>query len=149
MVKLVDIFGYLSVWLRAGTLVFQSLLLGGALFIFWIARSTPEISAYTLERTRARALQMFAVAAGALSIVQALYLYVNSAVLMATAEIGLTDVSGASFFIAGCVIFSASLAAAIAARWKPNALFLSLLVSLVLAASVMTNHAASRVDGRS
>jgi copper resistance protein D len=148
MVKLVDIFGYLSVWLRAGTLVFQSLLLGGALFIFWIARSTPEISAYTLERTRARALQMFAVAAVALSIVQALYLYVNSAVLMATAEIGLTDVCGASFFIAGCVIFGASLAAAIAARWKPNALFLSLLVTLVLAASVMTNHAASRVDGR-
>ena len=148
MVKLVDIFGYLSVWLRAGTLIFQSLLLGGALFIFWIARGSPEISAGTLERTRAKTLQMFGVAAIVLSIVQALYLYVNSAVLMATAEIGMKDVCGASFFLAGCVIFSASLAAAAFARWRPNALLLSLLVALVLAASVMTNHAASRVDGR-
>ena len=111
MVKLVDIFGYLSVWLRAGTLVFQSLLLGGVLFIFWIARRSPEISADTLERTRDTALRMFGISAIALALVQGLYLYVNSAVLMTTAEIGLGDVTGATFFIAGCVIFSASLAA--------------------------------------
>ena len=148
MIKLVDIFGYLSVWLRAATLVFQSLLLGGALFIFWIARCSPEVSAHTQERVRASGLKMFGVAAIALAVVQFLYLYVDSAVLMATAEIGLKDVLGATFFIAGCVIVSASIAAAIFGRWKPNAVLLSMMVAIVLAASVMTNHAASRVDGR-
>ena len=41
MQQLVDLFGFLSVVLRAGTLVFQSLLLGGVLFILWISRNTP------------------------------------------------------------------------------------------------------------
>ena len=88
MIKLVDIFGYLSVWLRAGTLVFQSLLLGGALFILWIARSSPELSADTQERVRATALKMFGITAVALTFVQLLYLYVNSAVLMPFRAIG-------------------------------------------------------------
>ena len=34
MLKLVDIFGYLSVLLRAGTLIGQSFLLGGLLFMY-------------------------------------------------------------------------------------------------------------------
>ena len=45
MVKLVDIFGYLAVLLSAGTLIGQSLLLGGLFFLFWIARPGPETPA--------------------------------------------------------------------------------------------------------
>ena len=41
LLKLVDLFAFLSVVLRAGTLVFQSLLLGGVLFVLWVARSSP------------------------------------------------------------------------------------------------------------
>ncbi len=43
MVKLVDIFGYLAVLLSAGTLIGQSLLLGGLFFLFWVARPGAEI----------------------------------------------------------------------------------------------------------
>lgn len=150
MLKLVDIFGYLSVLLRAGTLVGQSFLLGGVPFMYWIARPAPEASTDSLERVRLRSRRMFLIAAIALAVVQLLYLYVNSAVLMATAEIGLREVVGANFFLAGSVMLAASLLAALIARSRGRYVphLLSLLVLIVLAASVMTNHAAARVDGR-
>ena len=94
ILKLVDIFGgYLSVLLRAGTLVFQSVLLGGVLFVFWIARPSAEITGNSLEKVRVSSLRTLRFAAIGLVIVQILYLYgVNSAVLMATAEIRISDV---------------------------------------------------------
>jgi putative copper resistance protein D len=150
MLKLVDIFGYLSVILRAGTLVFQSLLLGGVLFMFWIGRLGVDAPAESLERARSTSMRAFRSCAIALAVVQVFYLYVNSAVLMATAEIGIANVAGASFFIAGSVILAASVAAAITSKipGKYTGYWLSLLVLIILGASVMTNHAAARVHGR-
>jgi len=150
MLKLVDVFGYLSVILRAGTLVFQSLLLGGVLFVLWIARPTSEIADGNFARVQSSSLRMLRIAAIGLAVVQAFYLYVNSAVLMATAEIGLRDVVGANFFISGSVIFVAATLTAALARpgRKLAAIWLAVLVTVVLGASVMTNHAASRMEGR-
>src|SRR5664280_2623547 len=95
LLRLVNIFGYLSVLLRAGTLIFQSLLLVGVLFISWVARPSSEIPDNSLERVRSSSLRLFRIAAIGLVIVQALYLYVNSAMLMASAEMGLRDIVGA------------------------------------------------------
>ena len=150
MLKLVDVFGYLSVILRAGTLVFQSLLLGGVLFVLWIARPTSAIAGSNFDKVQSSSLRMLRIAAIGLAVMQAFYLYVNSTVLMATAEIGLRDVVGANFFIAGSVIFAASIVTAAIARAgsRPAAIWLTALAAVVLAASVMTNHAAARVDGR-
>ena len=151
MLKLVDIFGYLSVLLRAGTLVFQSLLLGGWLFLFCIARPSREIAdSNGFERVRSASLRMFRAAAIALVIVQVLYLYVNSSVLMATAEIRISGVAGANFFIAGSVILVAALTIAATASLpgKLAGWWLALLVLIVLGASVMTNHAAARMENR-
>jgi copper resistance protein D len=150
MLKLVDIFGYLSVVLRAGTLVCQSFLLGGVLFLYWIARHNPEIPIDPIRRVRAASERMFRIAAIALVMVQIGYLYVNSAVLMATAEIGIGGVVGANFFIAGSVILVAGLAIAIIAgmRLKNAIYWLAPLVLVELGASVMTNHAAARLEGR-
>src|SRR5208337_1285029 len=150
MLKLVDVFGYLSVILRAGTLVFQSLLLGGVLFVLWIARPTSEIADGNFARVQSSSLRMLRIAAIGLAVVQAFYLYVNSAVLMATAEIGLRDVVGANFFISGSVIFVAAILTAALARpgRKPAAIWLAVLVTVVLGAAVMTNHAASRMEDR-
>jgi putative copper resistance protein D len=150
LLRLVNIFGYLSVLLRAGTLVFQSLLLGGVLFISWVARPSSEIPDNSLERVRSSSLRLFRIAAIGLAIVQALYLYVNSAVLMASAEMGLRDIVGANFFISGSIVFTAAILAALLAtiRSKFALTWLGLLVVIILAASVMTNHAASRMDGR-
>ena len=150
MLKLVDIFGYLAVLLSAATLIGQSLLLGGLLFLFWIARPSQEIPAMGLDRVRAIGLRAFRIAAFGLALVQLLYLYVNSSVLMASAEIGFREAVGANFFLSGSVMLVAALLITILARdHKTSTLcVLSLLVLIVLAASVMTDHAASRVDGR-
>ena len=149
MLKLVDIFGYLAVVLSAATLVAQSLLLGGLIFIFWIARSSPAIPADDLARVRARSLRLFRASAIALVIVQLLYLYVNSTALMASAEIGFREVTGANFFIASSIMLIAALAVAVlVSHGKQQPWVLGLLVAVVLGASVMTDHAASRIDGR-
>ena len=150
LLKLVNIFGYLSVLLRAGTLIFQSLLLGGTLFAFWIARPLPEISDHSLGKVQSSSLRVLRIAAIALAIIQALYLYVNSAVLIASADIALRDIVGANFFISGSIVFVAAILVAMlaTARGKTAAIWLGLLVVTILAASVMTNHAASRMDGR-
>jgi putative copper resistance protein D len=150
MLKLVDIFGYLAVLLSAATLIGQSLLLGGLLFLFWIARPSPEIPAEGMDRVRSLALKAFRIAAVALALVQVLYLYVNTSVLMASAEIGFREAAGANFFLAGSLMLIAALLTAILARnQKTSTLWvLSALVLVVLCASVMTDHAASRVEGR-
>lgn len=150
MLKLVDIFGYLAVILSAATLVGQSLLLGGLLFLFWIARPSSEVPAESMDRVRSLALKVFRVAALGLALVQLLYLYVNASVLMASAEISFREAAGANFFISGSVMLIAALLIAIPARNQKTATLwsLSVLVLVVLGASVMTDHAASRVDGR-
>ena len=150
MLKLVDIFAYLAVVLRAGTLICQSLLLGGLLFLYWIARPSPEIPIDALARVRSSARRMFRFAAIGLVLVQIGYLYVNSAVLMATDQIGIGGVVGANFFIAGSVMLGAGLVIAIVAGLRRDAVvyWLTPLVLVVLGASVMTNHAAARLDNR-
>ena len=150
MLKLVDIFGYLAVLLSAGTLVGQSLLLGGLIFTYWIARPSPEIAADGLNSVRAFALRWFRYGAVGLVIVDLLYLYVNTAVLMASSEIPFQEAAGATFFVAGSIMLVAALAAAIVSRipGRYTVWLLALLVLVVFSASVMTDHAASRVDGR-
>jgi putative copper resistance protein D len=150
MFNLVDIFGYLSVILRAGTLVAQSLLLGGIVFLFWIARPNAAINAEALERSRASARRMLLFAAIALALLQVGYLYVNSAVLIGTSDMRLADVAGAVFFIAGSVMLAGSVLVALLAKVqsRSGAGLLCLAVLGVFGASVMTNHAAARIDGR-
>jgi len=149
MLKLVDIFGYVAVVLSAATLVAQSLLLGGLIFTFWIARPSTNLPDAVLQQVRSRSLQLLRASAIGLVLVQLLYLYVNSSVLMASAEIGLREVTGANFFIASTIMLVCSLViAALVTRRRHMVWLLSLLVLVVLGASVMTDHAASRIEGR-
>jgi len=149
MLKLVDIFGYLAVILSAATLVAQSLLLGGLVFTFWIARPGANLPSDSLEQVRSRSLRLFRASAIGLVIIQLLYLYVNSSALMASAEIGFREVTGANFFIASSVMLVCSLIiAALISQRRHNVWLLILLVAGVLGGSVMTDHAASRIEGR-
>jgi putative copper resistance protein D len=148
--QLADLFGYFSVLLRAATLVLQSLLLGGVLFLLWVARKSPEASYDDLDTVESLSLRLFRAAALALAVVQVLYLYVNSTVLMGTADIAFSGVVGANFFLAGAGIFVAALLG-FAVSWLPQkfrAVCLSLAVAAVLSASLMTNHAAARLENR-
>jgi copper resistance protein D len=150
LVKLVDLFSFLSVVLRAGTLIFQSVLLGGVLFVLWIARRSPDASEESIDRVQASSWKLLRLSAVGLAIVQLLYLYVDSAVLMASAEIGFQAVVGANFFISGSIVLVAALLTAIVAGGSKNVASwaLPVLTVVIMAASVMTNHAASRLSGR-
>jgi putative copper resistance protein D len=150
MQQLVDLFGFFSVVLRAGTLVFQSLVLGGTFFVLWTARSRPDLPVESVERVHSIAWRLLRISAIALAVVQLLYLFVDSSVLMTTAEIPFSSVVGASFFVAGSIIFGGALLTAIVAsrshRFATYAL--PLLAAIILGASVMTNHAVARMEGR-
>ena len=150
LVKLVDLFSFLSVVLRAGTLVFQSVLLGGVLFVLWTACSSPVALEESIARVRASSWKLLRLSAVGLAIVQLLYLYVDSAALMATADIGFSGVVGANFFISGSIVLVAALFTAIVAsgNQKVASWALPVLTVVIMAASVMTNHAASRLEGR-
>jgi len=149
MQQLVDLFGFLSVVLRAGTLVFQSLLLGGVVFLLWIARAVPG-NPDSFQKMRSSSWTLLRFSTIGLIVMQVLYLYVNSAVLMTTAEIGFRAVIGANFFISGTIVLVAAVATWLLAHpgWKFAHWLLPVLAMTVLGASVMTNHAASRLDGR-
>jgi putative copper resistance protein D len=150
MLKLVDLFTFLSVVLRAGTLVFQSVLLGGVMFALWVARTSPEASPESIDRIQASTWRLLRISAVGLAVVQLLYLYVNSAVLMATSEIGFDSVVGANFFISGSIVLVAALLTAIIASGNKRVASwtLPMLALVIMGASVMTNHAASRMEGR-
>ena len=149
MQQLVDLFGFFSVVLRAGTLVFQSLMLGGVVFLMWVARDVPGDAEQTRKLKSSLWVLLRASILG-LVIVQLMYLYVNSAVLMTTAEIGFSEVVGANFFISGSIVLAAASVALVVAwtRWRFATWLLPVLALVVLGASLMTNHAASRMEGR-
>jgi len=150
LAKLVNLFSLFSVLLRAGTLVFQSIILGGVLFGLWTARSSPELSPEGIDRIQTSTWRLLQLAAAGLAATQLFYLYVNSAVLMAVAEIPFPQVVGANFFISGCVVVVSACATLMVAtpRHRFGKWLLVPLVAVILAASVMTNHAASRLTGR-
>jgi copper resistance protein D len=148
--QLADLFGYFSVLLRAATLVLQSLLLGGVVFVLWVARRSSDTPCDGIESVQYSSLRLFRAAAIGLAIVQILYLYVNSTVLMGIADISFRQVVGANFFLAGAGIFVGALLALAVSRMPQSirAVCLPLAVAAVLSASLMTNHAASRLDNR-
>lgn len=150
MLQLVDLFGYLSVLSRAGTLICQSLLLGGGLFLFWIASPAPDISEDSLATVRSSSLRLLRVSAIGLAVVQGISLYIDSVVLMATAEIPFRNVIGANFFVAGSCLLIAATCVFFMARTADNirSSALPLLVAIILSATVMTSHAAARMNGR-
>lgn len=149
MPQLVDLFGYLSVLSRAGTLMFQSFLLGGVVFLLWIALPAPS-RGDSLASVRSLSLRLLRVSAIGLAVVQGIALYLDSAVLMTTAEIPFRNVVGANFFVAGSCMLIAAIGILFITRAsvKIRSLTLPLLVAIILCASVTTNHAAARVNGR-
>lgn len=150
MVQVVALLGYLAILSRAGTLILQSLLLGGAAFLSWIACPKHDISAASLASVRSSSLRMLRVSAIGLVIVQAVSLYIDSVVLMASAEFPFRAVIGANFFVAGSVMLVAAACMFLVTRMSAaiRSLGLPLLAAIILFASVMTSHSVARISGR-
>jgi putative copper resistance protein D len=146
MVQLLGIFSFLVVLLRAATMCFQSVAIGGILFFTFIARDS-EARSRELLRSGWRLIRWCAVG---LAVSQLFFVVANSLVLRATVDIPLGEVLGANFVLAGALGIAAGLAIAMwPEKWRQDWTPLILLpAAAMLAASVMTSHSASRVEDR-
>jgi putative copper resistance protein D len=146
MARLLQIFGFLSVLLRGTTLSFQSLTIGGIVFLVFVAgrMKTPS------DQLEQAALRWIRRSAMALAITQIAVLAASSLLLMQSAEMTLSEVSGANFVIAGALAILSSLAIAVLSAARPSHRYADMLLpaAAVLAASVMTSHAMSRLEYR-
>ncbi len=155
MSLLIDLFGYLSIVLHGLTITAQSTMLGGLLFLVFLARPLGAGLGMAGTGIQAGTARIAAWSAVALILCEAASLAMQTAVLVGTVDLTVGEVAGASFFSAELVKIAAALAIAIAlfARGTrsppgtPGAALLGLGL-LELAAATLTTHAAARLDGR-
>jgi putative copper resistance protein D len=146
MVQLIGIFSYLVVLLRAATLCFQSLAVGGILFLLLVTR-TEELRTEAFLRS---AWKLISWSGLGLAIAQVLFVLSNSMVLTYSVDISIKEVLGANYVFAGILGAVAGLALGywpVAMRRNMNPIVL-LPVAMMLAGTVMTSHSASRMEGR-
>ncbi len=140
-----DIFGFLAVLLRALTLAFSAISVGGVLFGRLVLRRAGD----TAEPRSVPGWRLIAATAVGLAITQAFWLLSNSAILASTAGITFAEVSGASFFVWGCVSIVAAVALALLAKKGRSTGLPALLCSaMILLATVATSHSAARLEHR-
>ncbi len=146
MARLLQIFGFLSVLFRGGTLTFESLTIGGIVFLNFVARS-PNSQSDGIHRACLRWIRRAAIA---LAVMQVAYVLASTLILMQSADMTLSDVSGANFVLAGILAIASALTiAAISRAPSPKIYaFMVLPAALILISSVMTSHAMARLDYR-
>jgi putative copper resistance protein D len=146
MSELLAFSGFLTVLLRAAILCLQTVVIGGLFFFIVVARD-PQSRSEALLRSAWKLIRWSALG---LAFSQLLFLMTNSTVLTYSTGIPLREVWDANFFWAGLMAVAAGVALAL---WpgglrrsvNPAALFPA---ALILAASVMTSHSASRMEDR-
>jgi len=144
MTQLLGIFGFLVVLLRAAILCAQTLAVGGILFLILVARTKDERT----ENGVQACWRLIRGSAAALALAQLFFVVTNSVVLTYSTEVPLHDVLNANFVLAGGLAIGATLVLwPRVLRSAPKMLML-LPAGLMLAASVMTSHAASRMENR-
>jgi putative copper resistance protein D len=146
--QLLNVFGFLSVIARGISLSLQSVLIGYTAFRFLVSRpalrSFPNEFAVVEKSTR----KLVFWAACGMAAVQGFYLFANTAILMNTGDLRLSEVAGAVFFIASCTMIVAGIAIAITSRIEGLEWSAVPITASILLASVATSHAWSRMEGR-
>ena len=156
MPLLIDLFGYLSIVLHGLTVTAQSTMLGGVLFLVFLARPLATPLGLSGAGVLAGTARIAAWAAVALIVCEGLTIAMQVAVLMSTVELTLFQTLGAGFALAGMVkiMVAAAIATALftggarAARGATPTSLLLALVGVELAAATLSTHAAARIDGR-
>lgn len=141
MLQFLDLFGFVSVVLRAAALSLGAITLGGVVF-----------SALVLQKALAApARRLLIWSAFALAATQLFYTFANSELLAATTGLKLIELAGASYFIWGCASASAALALGAFSLWRKSGVRVLQLVcsAVILAGTVATSHAAARLDHQS
>src|SRR5229473_2129785 len=146
MARLLQVFGFLSVLFRGATLTFQSLAVGGIVFLIFTVRRSQEDSAQ-LQQACLRWIRRSALA---LAVMQISYVLANSLILRESAEMPLREVLGANFVLAGFIgIIAAFTVIALTVPARSTG-YTDLLfpAAAIIASSVMTSHAMARLDYR-
>src|SRR6266849_12107 len=99
MADLLGMFGFLVVLLRAAILVFQTILVGGVIFLSFVA-SNDSLRPEELTRPAWKFIRWSGVG---LALCQIAFLIVNSLVLGNSTGISIREMLGANFAIAGVV----------------------------------------------
>ena len=146
MARLLQVFGFLSVLFRGATLTFQSLTIGGIVFLIFVVRRADEDS----SALRQACLRWIRRSAIALAAMQTAYLLANSLILGQSAEMSLREVAGANFVLAGLLGIAAAFSVIVLTSPTRSAGYADLLfpAAAVIASSVMTSHAMARLDYR-
>ena len=146
MVQLLGIFGFLVVLLRAAILCLQTLTVGGIVFLTVVTR-TAEVRSEEMLRASWKLIRGCALA---LAFSQLFFVIANSMVLTYSTDIPWRIVLSANFLWAGVLAIVAALAIALwPVTLRRNVSPLVFLPgAMILAASVMTSHSASRMDHR-
>ncbi len=151
MTHLVDLFGYLSIVIHGLTITAQSVALGGVLFLALLLRPVAANLGSPGERTERTCIAITAWSAVALVLCEAVTVALQSAILVATLDLPIADTLGASFAIAGLIKATAAAVIALtlfALGRRAPLMPLLALSAIVLAAAVLTTHAAARLDHR-
>ena len=146
MARLLQIFGFLSVLFRGGTLTFGSLTIGGIVFLNFVARSANSPS----EAVNKVCLRWIRRAAIALAVMQMAYILASSLILMQSADMTMGDVSGANFVLAGILAIASAITIAVLVGVQSPKIYAVMLApaALILVSSMMTSHAMARLDYR-
>jgi copper resistance protein D len=145
---LIDLFGYLSIIVHGLTILAQSMTLGGVLFLLLLARPLIGVVGTGVSR---RTTALAGWSAIGLAIAELATLFLQSAVLIGTVDIGLFSALTAWSAIAELVKIGASIALAFVLfreRERARGPALLGLSVLILAAATLTTHAAARLDDR-
>jgi putative copper resistance protein D len=143
---LLGVFGFLTVILRAVILCAQTLAVGGVFFLLYVLRD-PSLRNEVWIRPIGRLVRWSALT---LALAQIFFVVVNALVLTSSADLTMRDVLGANFVIAGAFAAAAGLVlffwpGGLRGRTNPVVAIPAL---LMLASSVLTSHAASRMEDR-
>jgi putative copper resistance protein D len=144
--RFLRLFDFFSVLLRAATLIFQTVVIGGIVFLAGVLKPGGG-EAQGLARTVRTWILRFAVA---LAVTQAIYVATDVFILVASGGISLGEALGANFVLAAGVVILAAVTIATACsreRWQGSPAML-LPAGFILVGSVMTSHSVARLDHR-
>lgn len=146
MNRLLGTFGFLVVLLRAATLCFQSIAIGGILFFTAIACNTEQRT----DPLLCSGWRLIRWTAFGLAVTQLIFLVINSLVLRATVDIPIHEILGANYAWAAGLAIVAALAVVFTPPQfitrRPPLLLIP--AAMMLASSVMTSHSTSRMENR-
>jgi putative copper resistance protein D len=146
LADVLGLFGLIAVLVRAAILCFQTISVGGIIFLLVVACP----SRFSQESWLNPAARLIRWSALGLALAQASFVISNTLVLTSSADVSIGEALGANYVIAGALAVAAGLFVFFrlsGPRGRATHLFL-IPAAAMIASSVMTSHSVSRIEDR-